>query len=443
MARARVSIACVLKFSKAVDNQKEDASRTMRARECLGKIVCEIKVAIMNLEECSRNCDIALNTAQTKIEALARKLAELESKLANTPEYITERIEVGKDAEGNPIYEERKYRNPERAILEKAIEEVRKKIALLEELSGELEKEQAKIKQAIDFFTNAIGEINRAQDEIHTAARSITKKAEGASAQLKQAITCIQQYISQSIHLNAIPSYTSINWINYTSFDTTIETREEIVVSRTSDDECERTDQVFYGVGGMHKTDASNRLLSNQGKAREGYGGTCGHVSTANVLRQLGVKEGATEEEVLNRAEKLGILRPPTKGENGGGTTNNDIIKLMSSYGLKATKRYEVEFDDIEKSIKKGGAMMLSVRAKQLEDPEKVSTILAFKRNADHWVTVTGVKKDESTGEVLGVFIKDTGNWSKKEKGDVFISKRAFNKMRAVTEGFTAIAVFK
>ena len=84
--------------------------------------------------------------------------------------------------------------------------------------------------------------------------------------------------------------------------------------------------------------------------------------------------------------------------------------------------------------------------ARHLEDAGDLTVeggaTVGIKKNTDHWVTVTGIKKDRFTGEVLGVHVQDTGGWNRVDN-NIFIPLEKFNKMRKISSDFTGIAVFK
>lgn len=440
MGKAKVSVSCVTKFKTSVTEEKNSATSLKSAVACVDAIVQKANEEIAKIAECEKNCKIALRTANEKIEMLQNELGELQSRLAVTPPTIMVSEPCGTDEEGDTIYEEVEEPNPEYYALLNQISEVEAKISKLKALINELQDKMQQLSKAKQTYQDAITHLNNGKKEIIVCCDNISKKSDMASSQLQKAIVAIQKYLGETIHTDPVPSYKSVSWSSYSSFDTIITSRDNIEMpTRTWDDDFGRGD-TFYGISGKHFAESQNILISRQGEADSNYRGTCGLASTANVLRQLGLSN-ATEGDVLNRALQLDACAKPKDGKTGGGTRNDDIVKIMGSYGLQSSKVHDLTMKNITDCLDKGGAMMMSVQSKYIRDDAKIPTYMGFKKGTDHWVTVTGVRKNQYTGEVLGVYVQDTGGHN--SNSNIFISSENFNKMRKISSDFTGIAVFK
>ncbi len=210
----------------------------------------------------------------------------------------------------------------------------------------------------------------------------------------------------------------------------------------------------FCGVNGGHYADELNLLLKEQGVNdfnkvevnRRGdyaysFGGTCGLASFANVLRLLGNKN-ATENDIVTFAYNNNLCSKPSFDKNGrliddgGGTTNANVLELAKMKGLDAARSPDVTMAEIDAVLQRGGAMMMSVVSEDLAC-DKVSR--GFERT-DHWVCVMGVKKSKYSGKIEGVYIRDTGRHSGHETA--FIDVEKFNKMRSYSGDFAGICFF-
>lgn len=434
MGRARVSISSVTKFNDSVIEEKENAVSLKSAVNCIDEIVQKINTEIVKIIECKKNCEIALRTGNEKLTEFRKELAELTCRLSVTQPIIKELEPCGTDEEGNVKYQEVEKTNPEYYNLVDQISGLETRISKIRDLIEELLQKKQKLSKTEQEYQDAIINLNNGEDEIIACCDIILKKSDMASSQLEKAIAAIQKYLGETVRTEQVPSHNSINWGYHTSFDTTISSKDNIdIPKRTSDDDLGH-DAAFYGVLGKHLAEMQDSLISSQM-----YGETCGLASAANILRELGVCD-ATEAEVLNLALQIDACVKPNNDNGGGATSNDDILKILSSYGLKTIKVHDLTIEKIMDCLNKGGAVMMSVQAKYLRDGAKIPSYLGFKRNTDHWVTVTGVKKNQYTNEVLGIFVQDTGGYN--SNCNIFISSDDFNKMRKISNDFTGICVF-
>ena len=442
MPIARVSIACVEKFQNAMQNALDSLRTAMNsANSVVNQIDSQANVEISRLNSCLSDCNSAMSDANDKLSDLRSTLQDLNAELSVTPETITEEVPDGYDEDGNITYTTIEVPNPAYYSLLSEISAVESQISTLDSLISDLQSKIDSINNAISTIQQAISVMNECRNEISECGGDVMDKSESADIQLNRAKAAIQKYLDVTVHISPVPSHTSIGWSTYSSgFDIMTSARADIVhPARTYDDRfTERT--TFYGIAGKHYAESQYSLLSEQGTAKPDYRGTCGLVSSANILRQLGVCK-ATEDDLLNRALELKACREPSKHKTGGGTNNNDIVKIMKSYNLQATKVQDLSIKNITDCLNKGGAMMMSVRSKYLRDGASIPDRVSFKKNTDHFVTVTGVKKDNISGAVLGVFVQDSGGHN--SESNIFISTADFDKMRKISNDFTGIAVFK
>lgn len=220
---------------------------------------------------------------------------------------------------------------------------------------------------------------------------------------------------------------------------------------------------LFYGVGGKHLKQAKKELLCKQGnnsrnklmlasekKGKKEYAytfsGTCGPTTLANTGRQLGLSE-LTEDKVVTLACQLGLCRQPSYSEDGkyilhtgGGTNNEQIVALAKHLELEAAYSPSLTLEELDETIKRGGAMMMSVYSEDLSSKSNPAE-RKFK-NTNHWVTVTGVTRD-SNGKIAGIMITDTGGHVESYDGTDIISIEKFNAMRKNSGDFAGVCLFK
>jgi Ca2+-binding RTX toxin-like protein len=153
-------------------------------------------------------------------------------------------------------------------------------------------------------------------------------------------------------------------------------------------------------VYGMPK---SYQLDYQQGDAVEGYLGTCGETSVANITIMGG--RPASEKDVVSRAIKENLCDnfSPSAHERGG-TSSDDLQTLLKEFGFSSSLSDGFDVATVAQSIKDGKGVSISVNANRLWGmPSGNDTV------ADHRITVTGVACAADNGEVKGFYIADSG----------------------------------
>ncbi len=439
MGRARVNISCINKFISYIQSEKDSVNTLKSNVNVTDEIIHNAHSEIEKIVECENNCKIALDNANRKINALKNELNEIKNVLITTPEVILVR-ESKIDEEGNIYYVDVRKPNPKYYELGNQNDKILTIESSLKRLIEELEAKIEKLSQTKYLYEDEINNIKRNRENILENCNNISNKSEIAYTQLEQAVRIIEKYLHETVRTENIPIYRAVYGNSYTTFDSIVSARPTINFSiRTSNDSTNNT-EIFYGILGKNMTEINSNLLSKQGLANPDYRGTCGLVSIANVLRQLDVGN-ATEGEVLNRALELEACAMPKNGKTGGGTRNDDVLKIIRSYGLESSKVYDLSIDNIIDCLKKGGTMMMSVQSKYIRDNATIPSCVSFKKSTDHWVTITGLLVNKNTNEVSGIYVQDSGGHN--SKSNIFISLSNFEKMRKISDDFTGIAIFK
>jgi len=174
-----------------------------------------------------------------------------------------------------------------------------------------------------------------------------------------------------------------------------------------------------------HPEETGKKLNYRQGYAVKGFQGTCGIVSSQNVLTMAGIN--TTEKELIEfcSKEKVDIFgttlcRSNNTPENNGGTTAHDRMVLLRKYGLSSELQKQ-NVDNIAKAIENGKGVIISVKAEEFYPNINIDGF--------HAVTVTSLTKDKN-GNVTGFWITDSG------KGDSakFFSKDHISKSLSDSE---------
>jgi hypothetical protein len=146
--------------------------------------------------------------------------------------------------------------------------------------------------------------------------------------------------------------------------------------------------------------ETGKKLDYNQGKVK-GFNGTCGIVSSANVLRIAG--KNATEEELVKYAStSSGPLEGHlcTTRTIPGGTTPETRQAILKQYGVESELQ-EATVDNIAQAVSEGKGVIISVYAGKLWGN-------ARHKNNMHAITVTSVVKN-SDGSIAGFWVTDSG----------------------------------
>ncbi len=158
-----------------------------------------------------------------------------------------------------------------------------------------------------------------------------------------------------------------------------------------------------------------------QGINEFGYQGTCGPTSQANALNELFDTNEFTENKVLNVAVDNNLCSMDSSPENCGGTTTEQFMELYDKMneqldGKINTELYEfnnaLDVEDVASKLDEGCVLNVAVDAAALWDqPREYANSMGIPCDdfySDHWITVTGVQRDE-LGNIQGFDIIDSG----------------------------------
>lgn len=167
----------------------------------------------------------------------------------------------------------------------------------------------------------------------------------------------------------------------------------------------------FYETGSFYE----------QGINEYGFEGTCGPTSQANALNALLGTNEFTENKVLSVAVDNNLCSVDSSPENCGGTTTEQFMdlydKMNEQLGGKITTElheYEnaLDVDAVAARLDEGCVLNVAVDASALWDqPRDYVNAMGIPCDdfySDHWITVTGVQRDES-GNIQGFDIIDSG----------------------------------
>lgn len=158
-----------------------------------------------------------------------------------------------------------------------------------------------------------------------------------------------------------------------------------------------------------------------QGINEFGYQGTCGPTSQANALNELFDTNEFKENKVLNVAVDNNLCSMDSSPENCGGTTTEQFMELYDKMneqldGKINTELYEfnnaLDVEDVASKLDEGCVLNVAVDADALWDqPREYVNSMGIPCDdfySDHWITVTGVQRDE-LGNIQGFDIIDSG----------------------------------
>lgn len=167
----------------------------------------------------------------------------------------------------------------------------------------------------------------------------------------------------------------------------------------------------FYDTGSFYE----------QGINEFGYQGTCGPTSQANALNKLFDTNEFTENKVLNVAVDNNLCSMDSSPKNCGGTTTEQFMELYDKMneqmdGKIDTQLFEydnaLDVNDVASKLDEGCVLNVAVDANALWDqPRDYVNSMGIPCDdfySDHWITVTGVQRDE-LGNVQGFDIIDSG----------------------------------
>ena len=168
-----------------------------------------------------------------------------------------------------------------------------------------------------------------------------------------------------------------------------------------------------------------------QGINENGFEGTCGPTSQANAINVLLGTNELTENKVLGIAINNDLCCTDLAPIDCGGTTTEQFMDLYDKVNEQIGDKVNTElfeFDDalsinqMAQKLEEGSILNVAVDANALWDQPRDNSMGVPTDDfpTDHWITVTGVQKDE-TGNILGFDIVDSGggvNYVDKDKLD-------------------------
>ncbi|MBY0405529.1 MAG: hypothetical protein K2X66_16625 [Cyanobacteria bacterium] len=159
-----------------------------------------------------------------------------------------------------------------------------------------------------------------------------------------------------------------------------------------------------------------------QGDAVNGFRGTCGLVSAANVLTMAGVKmPDDPERYVVNYARNKGYCTTGSSSGKNGGTSFANQARILREHGVGA-KSYEggrgQSAEELAKAVESNKGVILGIDAYSSWNGR------GFQR-VNHAVTLTGAVRDKETGALKGFTILDSGSRQKSK----FLSVAEFKRI--------------
>lgn len=156
----------------------------------------------------------------------------------------------------------------------------------------------------------------------------------------------------------------------------------------------------------------AGKMDFKQGDNPYNASGNCGLVSISNLLRRAGLE--VSEADVTRCAIESGLCEynPSGSAENNGGTTMEMRRDILQQYGIASDicpAQNGGSLQEIADAIDSGRGVLISVNAGELWECDDGSTPFWGNPVSNHCVTVTGIARNASTGEITGVYIADSG----------------------------------
>lgn len=159
--------------------------------------------------------------------------------------------------------------------------------------------------------------------------------------------------------------------------------------------------------------DVAPYLDSHQGDTGLRAAGTCGLTSISNVCVMAGMD--VTEADVVKFALDNNLCSNGfwKSADEIGGTNYQQRIEILKAYGIDATAYSALEdggsLENIANAVEDGKGVIMGLNAGILwDEPSAVGGSYGI-TPSNHCVTITGVARDASNGEVVGFYICDSG----------------------------------
>jgi hypothetical protein len=150
--------------------------------------------------------------------------------------------------------------------------------------------------------------------------------------------------------------------------------------------------------------------------------GTCGLCSCENVLRSFGLDVNETDMVIF--AAQRGLCNIDDDPRHSGGTTTEWQADILTRHGIAASASYGGSLDDLAGNLEQGHGVIIEVNAGVLWDDANDDS----GGHANHAITVTGVARDPSTGEIQGFFINDSGTGKAAQFVDASVMHEAWEE---------------
>ncbi len=150
----------------------------------------------------------------------------------------------------------------------------------------------------------------------------------------------------------------------------------------------------------------------HQGENSLHFEGTCGLCSVQDIANQYGLP--ITEDEMVQFAAAHHLCETHGAAEDCGGTTLETQTQLLADMGIMAMPHKSMSVEELASTFEKGHKVIIEVNAGVLFQgvlPEDVCAraVGSNPSEANHAIVVTGIVRDPQTGEVVGIYINDTG----------------------------------
>ncbi|MCA9799506.1 MAG: C39 family peptidase [Cyanobacteria bacterium HKST-UBA04] len=151
-----------------------------------------------------------------------------------------------------------------------------------------------------------------------------------------------------------------------------------------------------------------DKLDHQQGDEQQANG-TCGLVSTANVLKLAG-KEEVTEKQIVEEAMSQGLCTDSADPNQSGGSSPQGWEQLMNNHGVSASSK-QASMDEVGKDAKEGKGVVMAVNAETLWGEGGGSGPSGGGDGLNHAITLTGTI--EKGGQTLGYIVTDSASGKK------------------------------
>ena len=192
----------------------------------------------------------------------------------------------------------------------------------------------------------------------------------------------------------------------------------------------------------------ADKMNYDQSKTRHKALGTCGLVSISNSLTRMGYDipaDDITHKAIATRRCHYHAFGDP---RSNGGTSIESRNALLHDMGFESVigkpNGMGGDLEDIADAIDSGCGVVLSLNAGALWETDTGEPMLDGRVRANHCVTVTGVARDAATGEIVGIYIADSGRGIR-EDACRYMDKAKFNEayVEAYGSGVNIISASK